>query len=230
MKKIRVLVADDEKIVRDKLVEIISTQSGIELVGEAENGIQATKKASESEPDVMLLDLVMPKQDGLTTISKINELAPEIRILVLTKFAESDFVFEAIKAGAIGYILKDAGQEQIFQAIQDAVEGRATISPSIATRLIQELSNSSKGINPSSPLTPRELEILRLIAQGLTSQEIAKKLSAKEEIVNKCINSILDKANIVEQTHAALYAVRTGIASPRLSGDATTNAPPPKIK
>jgi NarL family two-component system response regulator LiaR len=212
-KKTRILVVDDQNVVRDGVITMLSFQSDLEVVGEAENGIQAVEVARESKPDVVLLDMVMPLQDGLRTISKLKELIPSIRILVLTSFAESDLVYQAIKAGALGYLLKDATHLQLVQSIRDVAEGKAFIHPSIAMKVIQEYDETDTQGMMVETLTQRELETLRLIAQGYSNQEIALFLHVHERTIAKYVSSILKKLQVSNRTQAALYAVQNGLAS-----------------
>ena len=212
MKKIRILVVDDESVVREGVVAILSYQSDLEVVGEAQNGLQAVECASKAKPDVILLDMVMPKQDGLATIPKLKEILPDARILVLTSFAESDRVYQTIKAGALGYLLKDATRLQLLQAIRDVAKGLASIHPSVAMKVIHEIDHPSELMYTAEPLTPRELDTLRLIARGLSNQEIAETLSVHERTVAKYVSNILDKLHVANRTQAALYAVREGLA------------------
>lgn len=215
MDKIRILVADDESVVRDGIVTILSLQSSIEVVGEVSDGIKALEVARRTKPDVVLLDMAMPNQDGLTTIPLLKEILPDVRILVLTSFADSDMVYRAIKSGALGYMLKDSRREQLIQAIHDVAKGQASISPSIALKVIQDVNHPSEVLYTSSPLTPRELETLRLIARGLTNQEISDSLSVAERTIAKYVSSILEKLHLANRTQAALYAVREGLTEPR---------------
>lgn len=211
MKNIRVLVVDDQNVVREGLVAILANYSDIEVVGQAADGIQAIEIVNREKPDVVLLDMVMPNQDGLTTIPKIKETAPNTRILVVTGFAENDLVYQAIKAGALGYILKDATRDQLLQAIRDVAQGRASLQPSIAVKLIQEINHPSELNYTADPLTPRELDTIRLIARGLSNQEIAAELVVNERTIAKYVSSILDKLHLANRTQAALYALREGI-------------------
>lgn len=212
MDKIRVLVVDDQNVVREGFVAILSFQSDIEVVGQAEDGIQALKLVKTTQPDVILLDLVMPRQDGLTTIPMIKEIAPEAHILVLTSFAEGERVFQAIKTGATGYLLKDATREQLLQAIRDVAHGQASLHPSIALKVIREITHPEKLLYTADPLTPRELETLRLIARGLTNQEIGMELHVHERTIAKKVSSILSKLQLANRTQAALYALRKGLS------------------
>lgn len=211
MKKIRVLVVDDESVVREGVATILSLQSDIEVVGEAQDGIQAMQLARAKEPDVVLLDMVMPKQDGLTTIPQIMQALPDTKILVLTSFAESDMVYQAIKSGALGYMLKDATRVQLLQAIRDVAKGQASIQPSMAMKVIHEIEHPSEILYTADPLTPRELETLRLIARGMSNQDIAGVLFVHERTVAKYVSSILEKLHLANRTQAALYAIREGL-------------------
>lgn len=215
MKKIRIIVVDDENVVREGFVAILRLQPDIDVVGEALDGIQAVKLADKAKPDVILLDLAMPKQDGLTTIPLLKEILPEGKILVLTSFAESDQVYQAIKSGALGFLLKDATRVQLLQAIRDVSNGQASIQPSIAVKVIQEIDHPNHLLYTADPLTPRELETLRLIARGLSNSEIAVELHVHERTVAKYVSSILEKLQLANRTQAALYAVREGLTEPR---------------
>ena len=211
MKKIRVLLVEDQAVVREGLAAILSYVSDIEVVGQAKDGIEAVEMLDGAKPDVILLDLVMPRQDGLTTIPIIKGKLPEAHILVLTSFADNERVYQAIKFGAQGYMLKDATHTQLIQGIRDVAQGQATLYPSIAMRVIRELNNPTELMYTTEPLTPRELETLRLISSGLSNQEIGQKLFVQESTVAKYVSNILDKLHLANRTQAALYAVRKGI-------------------
>src|SRR5512136_776832 len=212
MNKIRILVVDDQTVVREGLAAILANYSDIEVVGQASDGIQALELVRQTKPNVILLDMVMPGLDGLDTIPKIREISPSARILVVTSFAESDRVYQAIKAGALGYILKDATRDQLLLAIRDVAQGRASLQPSIAVKLIQEINHPSETNYTADPLTRRELETIRLIARGLSNQEIAAELVVNERTIAKYVSSILDKLHLANRTQAALYALREGIS------------------
>jgi two-component system, NarL family, response regulator LiaR len=212
MKAIRILVVDDESVVRDGVVAILSFQSDMKVVGEAEDGIRAVELARQTKPDVVLLDMQMPKQSGLETIPKIKEVSPNSHVLVLTSFAESDRVYQSIKAGALGYLLKDSTRVQLLQAIRDVANGQASIQPSIAMKVINEIDHPAELMYTADPLTPRELETLKLIARGLSNQEIAAVLVVHERTVAKYVSSILEKLQLANRTQAALYAIREGLA------------------
>jgi NarL family two-component system response regulator LiaR len=209
--KIRLLIADDHEIVREGLISILMLDSNLEVAGEAADGISAIKQAGQLQPDVMLLDLAMPHKDGVAVIREIKQLGLNTRVLVLTSFADDERVFTAIKAGAMGYLLKDTPRIQLVHAIREVAAGRAFLDPSIALKVISEL-NRSSGLPPTpEPLTAREMETLRLIARGLTNAEIAAKLVIHERTVAKYVGSILAKLQLANRTQAALYALREGL-------------------
>lgn len=212
MKKIRVLVVDDQNVVREGIVAILSFQPDIEVVGEAVDGIQALEIARKTRPDVILLDMVMPRQDGLTTIPFLRAIMPDAKILVLTSFAESDRVYQSIKAGALGYMLKDTTRTQLLQSIRDVACGQASIHPSIAMKVINEFDHTTPSAQTTENLTRREMEALRLIARGLSNQEIANTLVVHERTIAKYVSNILNKLHVANRTQAALYAIREGIA------------------
>jgi NarL family two-component system response regulator LiaR len=213
MKKIRILVVDDQNVVREGLIAILSFQPDMEVVGGAQDGIQALEQAHKTKPDVILLDMVMPGQDGLTTIPKLRTAVPEARILVLSSFAEGNRVYQAIKAGAIGYMLKDTTRVQLLQSIRDAASDHPSIHPSIAMKVIHEFDRPSDCATTSQTLTRRELEALRLIARGFSNQEIATSLVVHERTIAKYVSSILNKLHVTNRTQAALYAIREGLAA-----------------
>lgn len=215
MKPIRILVVDDESVVRDGVVAILSFQTDMKVVGEAEDGLKALELAKQTKPDVVLLDMHMPKLNGLEAIPKLKEISPKSRILVLTSFAESDRVYQTIKAGALGFLLKDATRVQLLQAIRDVANGQASIQPSIAMKVINEIDHPAELMYTADPLTPRELETLKLIARGLSNQEIATNLVVHERTVAKYVSSVLEKLHLANRTQAALYAVREGLTEPK---------------
>ncbi len=215
MNKIRILVVDDQNVVREGMVAILSLQPDMEVVGEAENGLQAVQIARKTKPDVILLDMVMPYQDGLATIPKLKEISSNFRILVLSSFAESNRVYQAIKIGALGYMLKDTPRVELLQAVRDVANGQASLHPSVAMKVIQDFNNSTTNENSiSEHLTRREMETLRLIARGLSNQEIAMTLVVHERTIAKYVSSVLNKLHVTNRTQAALYAIREGMAAP----------------
>lgn len=211
MKKISVLIVEDQSVVREGLAAMLSFSTEIEVVGQAKDGIEAVELAEKTHPDVILLDLVMPRQDGLTTIPILKEKLPSTHILVLTSFAENARVYQAIKSGAEGYMLKDATHAQLLQAIRDVAEGQATLYPSIAMQVIRDINTPTELMYTTEPLTPRELETLRLISSGLSNQEIGRKLVVQERTIAKYVSSILAKLHLANRTQAALYAVDKGL-------------------
>lgn len=213
MKKIRILVVEDQNVVREGLVAILSFQTDMEVVGEADDGIRAVEVARKTKPDVILLDMIMPRQDGLTTIPQLKLAVPDSKILVLSSFAESERVFQAIKAGALGYMLKDSTRVQVLQAIRDIASGHAQLQPSMAMKVIHEFDRPSEGSLSSQSLTRRELEALRLIARGYSNQEIATSLVVHERTIAKYVSNILNKLHVSNRTQAALYAIREGLAA-----------------
>jgi NarL family two-component system response regulator LiaR len=213
IKKIRILVVDDQTVVREGIAAILSFQSDMEVIGEAEDGIKAVELARKTRPDVILLDMVMPRQDGLTTIPKLRTVVPEARILVLTSFADSDRVYQAIKAGALGYMLKDTTRTQLLQSIRDVAHNQASIQPSIAMKVIHDFKQSTGRTATNESLTRREIEALRLIARGLSNQEIANTLVVHERTIAKYVSNILNKLHVANRTQAALYAIREGLTA-----------------
>ena len=210
---IRALVVDDHAIIRKGMRAVLELVPDIELVGEAENGRQAMKLDAELSPDVILMDLMMPEMNGIECIKQIKTQHAGARILVLTNFAGEDMIFPAIKAGAMGYHLKDSSPEALIEAIRQVSRGVASLHPSIAKKLLDELNHAEKQHLPDESLTQREVEILRLLAQGLENREIAEKLFISEATVRTHVSNILGKLHLASRTQAALYALREGIAS-----------------
>jgi NarL family two-component system response regulator LiaR len=210
---IRVLIADDHAVVREGLRTLINTEPGMEVVGEAKDGGEAVELALELRPDIILLDMVMPEKDGLAAISDIKRDNPEAHILVLTSFSDDDKVFPAIKAGALGYLLKNSSPQTLLKAILDVHRGEPSMSPAVAKKLMMEMRRPQELPLTTEPLTEREVDVLRLIAQGLTNQEIAAKLFIGEGTVRTHVSSILSKQHLANRTQAALYALREGFAS-----------------
>ncbi|MFL5759722.1 MAG: response regulator [Thermomicrobiales bacterium] len=210
---IRVFLADDHAIVRKGIHALLATEPDIEVIGEAADGRVAVADVLRLRPDVTLMDLVLPKVDGIEAISQITASWPDAKILVLTSFATDDKVFPAVKAGARGYLLKDSGPEELVQAIRQVHRGEAWLDPSIARKVLQELARGSDRPPTRDPLTPREVDVLRLVARGLGNQQIADELSLSEATVRTHVSTILGKLQLASRTQAALYALREGLAS-----------------
>ena len=210
---IRVLVVDDHAIIRKGVKAVLDLVQDIEFTGEAETGKQAIKMDRELQPDVILMDLMMPEMDGIACIREIKTQRPEARILVLTNFAGEDMIFPAIKAGAMGYHLKDSSPETLEEAIRQVFRGEPSLHPLIAKKVLEELHTSSEDQLTYESLTKRELEVLSLIAQGLENREIASQLVVSEATVRTHVSNILGKLHLASRTQAALYALREGLAS-----------------
>ena len=209
---IRILITDDHAVVREGLRTLISTEPGMEVVGEAADGVEAVQKACSLRPDVILLDMVMPRMGGLEAINAIKRECPEAHILVLTSFSDDEKVFPAIKAGALGYLLKNTTPERLLNAIRDVNQGKPSLSSDIAKKLMRELQRNSDLPPTEEPLTAREMDVLRLVAQGLSNQEIAERLVIGEGTVRTHVSNILAKLHLANRTQAALYALREGLA------------------
>ncbi len=212
--RIRILIADDHAIVRKGIRALLATERDIEVVGEVGDGIEAVSRAQALEPDVILMDLVMPNMDGIEATRAITEKQRNVRVLVLTSFAADDKVFPAIRAGALGYLLKDSSPAELIQAIRQVYRGEPTLEPSVARKVLTEISSPpTKKPLTQDPLTERELDILRQIAQGRSNKEIAEQLVIAEMTVRTHVSNILSKLHLASRTQAALYALREGIAS-----------------
>jgi NarL family two-component system response regulator LiaR len=212
---IRVFIAEDHAIVRKGICALLTLEPDIEVVGEAGNGREAVRGIDSTQPDVILMDLVMPEMDGIEAIQQVMARQPQARILVLTSFATDDKVFPAIKAGALGYLLKDSEPRDLVDAIRQVYRGESSLHPRIARKLMQELSHPPASLRPPTPdpLTEREMEVLRLVAQGKSNREIADDLTVTEGTVRVHVSSILSKLHLASRTQATLYALREGLAS-----------------
>ncbi len=213
-KPIRVLLVDDHVVVRKGLQALLDRETGIEVVGEAENGEQAVRSVERLRPDVILMDLEMPGTGGTDATRRISESWPDARIVVLTSHASEEDVFPALKAGALGYLLKHSAPEEVLQAIRQAHRGETVLHPAIARLVLQELHRpaAAKPTETTEVLSERELEVLRLIARGMSNQEIADTLVVSEATVRSHVSTILRKLQLASRTQAALYALRAGLA------------------
>jgi two-component system, NarL family, response regulator LiaR len=207
---IRILLVDDHTVVRKGLRTFLSYDPDLEVVGEAADGAQALSKARELTPDVVLMDLLMPGMDGIAATAAIRRELPETEVLALTSVLEDASVVGAVRAGAIGYLLKDTQAEALCQAIKAAAAGQVQLTPRAAARLMQAISTPE---NPEA-LTDREIEVLRLLAQGQSNKQIAHSLNNTEKTIKTHVSRILSKLGVQSRTQATLYAIRTGLVSP----------------
>jgi DNA-binding NarL/FixJ family response regulator len=209
--RVRLLIVDDHAVVRQGLITFLELQEEIEVVGEASNGKEALQKVKELEPDVVLMDLVMPVMDGLTAIKEIKLMRPETEVIALTSFADDEKVFTAIRSGATGYLLKDVQPNDLVKAVLAAERGEVQLHPEVAKKLMHEVVAPAKESEPLDDLTEREMEVLGLLGQGMSNKEIAYKISVSEKTVKAHVSSILNKLNLPGRTHAALYASKRGL-------------------
>lgn len=203
---IRVVIVDDHTVVRQGLRFMLEQRAEVEVVGEGSDGEQAIALAGELVPDVLLLDLLMPKLDGIAAVRAIKRLTPTTQIIILTSYYEDDQIFNAIKAGALSYLLKDASAHDLVEAVCRAARGESMLHPLVAARLLQEIRHREHA--PFQDLTPRELEVLTHLARGRSNQEIARALVISEHTVRTHIANILSKLQLADRTQAAIYALQ----------------------
>ncbi|NJN17939.1 MAG: response regulator transcription factor [Oscillochloris sp.] len=208
METISVMLIDDHRVVRQGLRDFLELQEDLEIVGEAGNGEEGVQMARELLPDVVLMDLVMPGIDGVETTRRLKGVSPSSRVIVLTSFADDDKVFPAIKAGAISYLLKDISPEELAHAIRAAQRNEAVLHPEVAAKLMQEFSAPRPNEAPVDQLTPREMDVLRLIAKGKSNKEIADTLIVSEKTIKTHVSNILSKLHLADRTQVAIYALR----------------------
>ncbi|MDZ5621193.1 response regulator transcription factor [Nocardioides bizhenqiangii] len=208
---IRVLVVDDHELFRRGLTMLLGVEPGIEVVGEASDGAEGTELAVSSAPDVVLLDVRMPKQSGIEACVAIKAASPTTKIVMLTVSDEEADLYEAVKNGASGYLLKDSSIEEVAQGIRVVAEGQSLISPSMAAKLIDEfktMSRPDRSQGPALRLTERELDVLRLVAKGLSNRDVAHRLAISENTVKNHVRNMLEKLQLHSRMEAVMYAVR----------------------
>jgi two-component system, NarL family, response regulator LiaR len=211
---IRILLVDDHAVVREGLRTFLSLQDGLEVVAEAGDGEAGVRAAEQHRPDVILMDLVMPRLDGVGAMRELRRRLPEARVIVLTSFAEDERILPAVQAGAAGYLLKDAEPREIARAIRAAHEGQALLDPGVAARLVAAIAQPAGRAAPEM-LTPREREVLALIARGYANKRIALELGISEKTVKAHVGHLLAKLGVTDRTQAALHAVSAGLVDPR---------------
>ena len=209
---ISVLLVDDHAMVRQGVRAFLVTQPDLNVVGEAGSGEEAVKLAEQYVPDVILMDLIMPNMDGVEATRRVKQVSPRSQIVVLTSYHEDEHIFPALKAGALSYILKDVSAGELADAVRKAAAGEAVLHPRVAARVIKELQGRREdSLNPFTELSERELEVLKLIADGMSNGEIAAKLVLSEKTVKGHVSNILSKLQLADRTQAAVYAWRSGV-------------------
>jgi DNA-binding NarL/FixJ family response regulator len=209
---IRVLIVDDHAVVREGLRTFLELQDGIEVAGEAVDGEDALRESERLKPDVVLMDLVMPKLDGVGAMRELRRRVPEARVIVLTSFLEDERLLPAVRAGAAGYLLKNVQPQELARAIRTAAAGEALLDPAVAARLVEALEEDGRDAR-AEQLTPREREVLALIGRGFANKRIALELGIAEKTVKTHVGNVLSKLGVADRTQAALYAARLGLGS-----------------
>jgi DNA-binding NarL/FixJ family response regulator len=209
--KIKVMIADDHPVVREGLSAMLNKEPDIQVVGEAENGAEAVKKASEFQPEIVLMDLRMPEVDGVEAMRQIRAKNPEMKFIVLTTYDNDEYIFKGIEAGARAYLLKDAPREELFKAIRAVHKGESLIQPAVAGRLLDRFSELSRQVQVPDALSERELEVLNLMAKGAVNKLIAASLSIGESTVKTHIQTIFQKLGVSDRTEAVTQAIKKGI-------------------
>ena len=210
--QIKILLVDDHAVVREGLRTYLDLEDNLSIVGEASNGREAVDKTRVLRPDVVLMDLLMPEMDGIAATKAIKEFNPDVKIIVLTSFQDDEHIMPAIEAGATGYLLKDVSAPELVKAIEGAFQGQAQLHPEVARKLMEQVRQPRRRTDPAEELTPRERDVLGLIASGMSNKEIARELVMTERTVKGHVSNILGKLGLQDRTQAALYAVRNGLA------------------
>ena len=208
---VRVMIVDDHAVVREGLRNFLGMVPSVRIVGEAGNGAEAVAMAETADPQVVLMDLVMPVMDGIEATRRLHAAHPDIKVIVLTSFADDNQIFPALRAGAVAYLLKDTGPKELAETIQAAAKGEVRLHPDVARRLVSGLADGADA-KPGGDLTERELEVLRSLAKGKSNKEIGSELFISEKTVKTHVGNILAKLDLADRTQAALYAVRRGLA------------------
>jgi NarL family two-component system response regulator LiaR len=209
---ITVLIVDDHQMVRQGVRAFLEKQPDISVVGEAASGAEALRLAADLAPDVALMDLVMPEMDGVETTRRLKQASPRSQVIILTSYHDDEHIFPAIRAGALSYVLKDVSSGELIEIVRKAARGEAVMHPHVAARVMEELRGGPRAQTPfASALSERELETLRLIAEGLNNAEIAERLVISEHTVKRHVSNILSKLHLADRTQAAVYAWREGV-------------------
>lgn len=216
---IRVILADDHNVLRQGMAQVLDMQSDVQVVAQADNGAEAVRLAAKHQPDIVLMDINMPGMDGVEAARRITASFPETGVIILTMYRRDDYVFEAIKAGANGYLLKEVELEELLDAIRAVARGEAVIDSAIASRVLAEFRRPEPAVEEEPDLAERDIEILRLLAQGLSNQDIADQLFIAEKTVRNRLSGIFRRLHLENRTQAALYAIQEGIAEAKLPDD-----------
>ncbi len=211
MEAIKILIVDDHPVVREGIGAMLRREPDFQIVGEASNGQEAVKKVHEVSPDVVLMDLRMPEMDGVEAITRIKEEKPEVKFIILTTYSDDEYIFRGIAAGARAYLLKDAPRDELFKAIRAVSRGESLIQPVVASRVLDKLAELSKKTPGVETLSDREIEVLRLMASGVSNKDIADRLSITQSTVKTHITSIFQKLNVTTRTEAVTTALKKGI-------------------
>jgi len=212
VEQIRILIVDDHEVVRDGIVGNLVRQQDFAIVGQASNGLEAVQKAADLSPDIILMDLRMPELDGVEAMIRIKQDNPEVKFIVFTTYSDDDYLFAAIKAGAKGYLLKDAPREELFKAIRAVSRGESLIQPVFTTKVLDKLASElSRKSTGADVLSDREIEVLDLMAKGVSNRDIADQLSITQSTVKTHVTSIFQKMNVTTRTEAVTTALKRGI-------------------
>ncbi len=208
--QVRVMLVDDHSVVREGLKNYLGALGDFQVVGEASSGVEALELAAKTQPQVILMDLVMPVMDGIEATRRLHETHPDIKVIVLTSFADDDKLFPALRAGAVAYLLKDVGPTELAEAIRAAARGESRLHPDVTQRLVAGIAGGGEK-RPQDLLTEREMDVLRCLARGKSNKEIGAELFISEKTVKTHVGSILDKLGLADRTQAAIYAVKRGV-------------------